>query len=77
MSLSKTPSFVGVDEKQGKITVAFLTSWYDEERCSECPHFKYIDTESTEIGYCEQIEKDEPCEITGIRHVGETNGSKT
>lgn len=71
MSLSKLPSFVGVDEEKGKITVAFLTSWYDEERCLECPHFKYIDSGNREVAYCEQIEREEPCTITGIRHVGE------
>lgn len=71
MSLSKPPSFVSVDEEKGKVTVAFLASWYNKERCSGCPRFKYTVDGGLEVGYCEQIEADEACEVTGIRHVGE------
>lgn len=67
---------MGIDEEKGKIIVAFLTSWYDEH-CSECLHFKHIDAGNKVAYYCEQIEKEEPCTITGIRHVGEINGIET
>ena len=71
MSLNMPPSFVSVDEKRGKVTVAFLTSWYNEERCSECSSFKYVDEGIREVAYCELIEEEEACKVTGIHHVGE------
>ncbi|MCK4266713.1 MAG: hypothetical protein KAX31_05485 [Thermoplasmata archaeon] len=74
MSLNMPPSFVSVDEKRGKVTVAFLTSWYSEARCDKCLRFKkraqFVHRTRT-IAYCELIEADEACEVTGIHHVGE------
>ncbi len=73
MSLNKPPSFVGINQKDGTYTVAFLTAWYDVNRCENCACFK-TRTEIEErrvIAYCERMEAEEPCEITGIRYEGE------
>ena len=74
MSLNKPPSFVSVDEGAGKVTVAFLTSWYDVDRCKGCARFKTrVKIRGRRvIAYCECMEAEEPCEVTGIRYEGET-----
>lgn len=75
MNLNKPPSFVGIDEKAGTLTVAYLPSWYHKDRCDGCPRHNHLifPWSKTEIGFCDRIEAEEPCEITGIRHVGEVN----
>lgn len=79
MSLNKTPSFVGVDEKAGTFTIAFLASWYNADRCDGCSRFRKavrLETRSV-VAFCELIEKDKPCEITGIRYEVKQNVIET
>jgi hypothetical protein len=73
MSLNKPPSFVGVDEKEGTFTVAFLDTWYKPSRCAECPRFQVrgFPGACRTIAYCECVEAEEPCEITGERYMNE------
>ena len=68
MSVNKQPSFVGIDEKMGTFTIAFLTDWYNEDRCDTCPRFcKAVRLETRSVvAFCELIENEEPCEKTGI-----------
>ncbi|KKN41095.1 hypothetical protein LCGC14_0726560 [marine sediment metagenome] len=77
MSLNKPPSFVGINQKEGTFTVAFLTAWYDVDRCDECPRFMTNLEGLRRVSYCEcmEAEPEEPCEITGKRytHEGEKN----
>ncbi len=71
MSASKQPSFVAIDQIRGTATVAYLTSWYHEDRCDDCPRFHRLDFSDVKMGYCELLEKDKPCEITGVGPEGE------
>ncbi len=74
MSLNKPPSFVGINQKDGTFTVAFLTAWYDVNRCDECPRFQQDPPEKRRrVAFCECMEAEEPCEITGKRYTGEEN----
>lgn len=73
MSFSKPPSFTAVDEKKGTLTIAFLTNWYDVDRCGECPRFQKLVVVASlsrrkDVAYCECMEAEEPCELTGIRY---------
>jgi len=72
MSANKQPSFVGIDEKAGTFTIAFLTAWY-EDRCDTCPRFHKAVSLGTRsvVAFCECMEANEPCEITGIGPEGE------
>ena len=81
MSLNKPPSFTAVDEKKGTLTIAFLTHWYDVDRCPECPRFNqrtYAKVRRV-IAYCECMEAEEPCEVTGERYESgmKKDGTKT
>lgn len=71
MNAIKPPSFVGINEAKGTFTIAYLASWYDEARCDDCPRFHRVDVSSTKILFCDLIEEEEPCEVTGIRYKGE------
>lgn len=86
MSLNKQPSFVGINEKEGTFTVAFLTTWYNVNRCDDCPRFQKRPEEFVSplnpkrrrvVAYCECMEAEDPCEITGKRYTGEENGIET
>ncbi len=79
MSLNKQPSFVGVNEKEGTFTVAFLAVWYNEDRCDMCPRFKKAVPRHTRrtVAFCECMEDEKPCEVTGKRYVGEENDIET
>jgi len=81
MSLNKQPSFVGINEKAGTFTIAYLTTWYNTDRCVSCPRFRKAVTEPLAmrrvVAFCECMEADEPCEITGIRYMSEENGIET
>ncbi len=77
MSLNKQPSFVGINEKEATFTVAFLPSWYSVPRCHNCPRFQtrpetFVDVfnpkKGRKVAYCECMEAEEPCEVTGIRY---------
>uniref|UniRef100_A0A6M3M9W7 Uncharacterized protein n=1 Tax=viral metagenome TaxID=1070528 RepID=A0A6M3M9W7_9ZZZZ len=65
MSSSKQPSFIGINEKEGIFTIAFLTHWYNENRCDTCPRF-HMASQGTRgvVAFCELIEAEKPCEIT-------------
>ena len=84
MSTSRPPSFSAINTKEGTFTVAFLTAWYNPDRCAECPRFKQkppdLEARRT-VSYCEcmEAEPEEPCEITGKRytHEGEKNRTET
>jgi len=67
------PSFVGIDEKMGTVTVAYLPSWYHEDRCGGCRRHNHLISpwNKTEIGFCDLIENEEPCEKTDIGPEGE------
>lgn len=73
MNASKQPSFVGINEADGTITVAYLPSWYHKDRCDGCTRHNHLIFlwSKTEMGFCELIEKGEPCEITGVGPEGE------
>ncbi len=86
MSLNKQPSYVGINEKEGTFTVAFLPTWYNTDRCYDCPRFQMRPEEfvsvfnprrSRKVAYCECMEAEDPCEITGERYTGEENGIET
>ena len=71
MSSNKPPSFVGINEKEGTYTVAFFTAWYNPDRCAECSRFKQNLTDPGArriVAYCECMEAEEPCVITGKRY---------
>ena len=70
MSLSKQPSYVGINEKAGTYTIAFLAAWYNADRCDFCPRFKkavQLNTRRT-VAFCEYMEEEKPCEVTGKRY---------
>ncbi len=80
MSSNKLPSFVGINEKEGTYTVVFFTAWYTAGRCDECPRFQQeplAPEKRRRVAYCECMEAEEPCEITGKRYPGEVNDNKT
>lgn len=79
MSLNKQPSYVGIDEKAGKVTIAFLPTWYNVSRCGECPRLKFSTKPgaSRVIAFCELMEEEKPCEVTGERYMSEENDVKT
>ena len=70
MSASKQPSYVEVNEAEGTATVAYLPSWYHADRCDDCPRYHHLSSSKTEVAFCDLIEKEEPCEITGVRPEG-------
>lgn len=73
MNAIKAPSFVGINEAEGTFTIAYLASWYDEARCDDCPRFRKAVPRGTRsvVAFCDLIEEEEPCEVTGIRYKGE------
>lgn len=78
MSVNKQPSYVGINEKEGTYTIAFLADWYNADRCDFCPRFKkavHLSTRRT-VAFCECMEEEKPCEVTGERY-GEENDVKT
>lgn len=82
MSLNKQPSYVGINEKAGTFTIAYLTPWYNVDRCDSCPRFRKAVTEPLAmrrvVAFCECMEAEEPCEITGKRYTeSEENGIET
>lgn len=68
MNVNRQPSFVGINEEEGTVTVAYLPSWYHEDRCDDCPRYHHLISpwSKSEIGFCELMEREAPCEITGI-----------
>ena len=77
--MNKQPSYVGINEKEGTYTIAFLELWYNEDRCDMCPRFRKAVPNGTRrvVAFCECMEAEEPCEVTGERYMGEENGIKT
>ncbi len=71
MSVSKPPSYVEVNEGEGTVTIGWLPSWYHEDRCDDCPRYNHVSSSKTEVAFCDLIEKEKPCEKTGIGPEGE------
>jgi hypothetical protein len=83
MSLNKPPSFSAINA-DGTFTVAWLTDWYDVDRCGECPRFQKLVvvgdlSRRRDVAYCEcmEAEPEEPCEITGKRYTDEGEKNRT
>ena len=95
MSLNNQPSYVEVNEKEGTFTIAYIPSWYHEDRCDTCTRFRKAaprtrsvvvkgtktavsaPVKSSTITFCECMEEEKPCAVTGKRYVGEENDIET
>lgn len=76
MSLNKPPSFSAINA-DGTFTVAWIPPWYNPDRCNKCPRLG--SAIPGVVRYCECMEAEEPCEITGKRYTyeGEKNRTET